>query len=54
MRPRAPAGGLTVLPYYLAPSIGHRAGVTSLTQNIFTASLPRSAGGEGLGRGINR
>ena len=35
---------LLILPYYLALSIGHRAGVGSLTQTFFTSSLPRRAG----------
>ena len=35
---------LPILPSYLALAIGHRAGVGSLAENVFTCSLPRRAG----------
>ena len=38
---------LLILLYYLALAIGHRAGVGSLTQTLFSSSLPRRAGGDG-------
>ena len=45
---------LPIRPCYLALAIGHRAGVGSLTQTFFTCSLPRRAGGDGAGGGVNR